>query len=1565
MPLSFGNFVFGSFGPDSLIGGARGERIFGQFGDDTIRGGAGDDRIFGGFGDDSAEGGPGDDTFYGGLGTDTAIFAGSYADYDIVTQGRFFQRVTVSSEAEGTDRLYQTEALHFTADDATIWLDGRNNAPILTAAETVSVAENTTAVDAGITVADYEGDAVTLSLEGADAGLFTLAQDGTLAFSTAPDYEAPADADIDNAYELTVVATDAGGAETRRAVEVTVTDVEEITTAEARINEFHYDNAGADTGEFVEVRLAADVSPADFSLVLYIGNGSGQYATYDLPDAPATVRDGFAYYVVETPGLQNGSPDGLALVWQDDTVVEFLSYEGSLTAADGPAAGMTSTDIGVSEPSDTPVGQSLQRTAEGDWTGPEAETRGDDNDFVPPARIVITEIMQNPSAVSDTDGEYFEVYNAGDTAIDLDGWTISDDGSDSHVISVPDGLIVAPGDYLVLARNGDSDANGGIEADYVYSGINLANGADEVILTDTLGREIDRVAYDGGPAFPDPNGASMELTNPALDNSDGTNWETADTAFGAGDLGSPGKANDDDSGEPVEFVARLNELHYDNDGADTGEFVEVRVASGADVSATQVVLYNGSNGASYETVALPGTPSGSDADWDYYTLEIAGIQNGAPDGVALVNGGEVIEFLSYGGTFTATNGPAAGMTSTDIGAAESGDTLAGLSLQRGMGDTWFGPVAETPGAANDDGTAPDAPVINELRISSEGASDDTSNFVELYGTPGQSFDGLTLLAVSGEFAPGQVDYAVSLDGAVADENGFLLVGEASNPELGAGDVGVDGLDFFGSPQTFLLVENFTGTAGEDLDTDDDGAFDGDIGTVLTGVSLTDGDDNPDVNYSTDVFGPDGSFTPAGLARATDGDGAFALLPFGDTSGDTPGATNETGDPVEPGETTLISAVQGSGGASPLAGQTVTVEAVVTAVRGNNFFLQEEDADADGDASTSEGVYVFLDANPMNLDLPSLGDTVSVSGTVTEYFDLTEIADVTDITVVAGDTPLPTPADIGLSGDTMPDYEAVEGMRIALSSATDDPLTVIENFNFDRFGQITVSAGTQTQPTQLYDPETEQGAIQQLMQANLNNRLLIDDGFSGQNPDAFAFAPAGVGDNGNGYIDSGDTFTEAGPTLRLGAEIDGPVTGVVTYGFGEYALLPDGILPIDEETNSGARPDAPADVGGDVQVAGFNVLNYFTTLDTGGNMTGPDGALEPRGATSAADLERQTAKLVDAALTTGAEVFALQEIENNGFGPDSAIATFVAALNAEAAARGTGQVFDYVDPTGGAEDAFLGTDAITTGLIYDTTELNLLASDYLVFDEPSAAATYDLADQIASQTGNDIEIGNFQRNRPTVAATFIETDGIQAFTVSSVHFKSKGDSGLADVEADAVEYLAANPGDTGVQSLLDALRADPNFDAGDGQGFWNGVRTDAAQELTEWFEAGSPDAYAGTGADDVLIIGDFNAYAMEDPTQTLASDEGYVDLIDRFIGQDEAYSYVFDGQRGTLDQAMASTSLDDNVSGLAEWHINADEPDLLSYNSRFTDAAFYSDGPFASSDHDPVIVGLDLDDLITT
>jgi uncharacterized protein len=221
---------------------------------------------------------------------------------------------------------------------------------------------------------------------------------------------------------------------------------------------------------------------------------------------------------------------------------------------------------------------------------------------------------------------------------------------------------------------------------------------------------------------------------------------------------------------------------------------------------------------------------------------------------------------------------------------------------------------------------------------------------------------------------------------------------------------------------------------------------------------------------------------------------------------------------------------------------------------------------------------------------------------------------------------------------------------------------------------------------------------------------------------------------------------------------------------------------------------------------------------------------------------------------------------------------------------------------------IGTDAIRVGFIYQPAVVQPVGP-YAVLDSSDDPRYIDTL------------------NRPALIQTF-DTAAGERLTVTINHFKSKGS------DCNAV--------------------GDP--DVGDGQGNCNITRTRAAQALADYL-ATDP---TGSGDPDRLIIGDLNSYDEEDPIRALEA-AGYEDQIERFGGE-LAYGYVFDGQVGYLDHALASPSLVSQVTGAAEWHINADEPDLLDYDTTFKSPAqdeLYAPDPFRSADHDPVLVGLDL------
>jgi predicted extracellular nuclease len=295
----------------------------------------------------------------------------------------------------------------------------------------------------------------------------------------------------------------------------------------------------------------------------------------------------------------------------------------------------------------------------------------------------------------------------------------------------------------------------------------------------------------------------------------------------------------------------------------------------------------------------------------------------------------------------------------------------------------------------------------------------------------------------------------------------------------------------------------------------------------------------------------------------------------------------------------------------------------------------------------------------------------------------------------------------------------------------------------------------------------------------------------------------------------------------------------------------------------------------------------------------------RGANTPFELQRQLAKEVSALTAINADIVGLMEIENDA-PPHSAIEDLVAALN-NAMGAGT---YSFIN-TG-----VIGTDAIKVALIYKPAAVTPSG----VFKIITSAVDPRFIDTL---------------NRPSLAQTFEHNLSGQKLTVVVNHLKSKGS------DCNSV--------------------ADP--DTGDGQGNCNKTRTAAAGALAAWL-ATDPTA---SGDPDFLIIGDLNSYTFEDPITTLTT-AGYTNLVRQFGGL-AAYSYVFNGESGYLDHALATSSLASQVTGVTDWHINPDEPVVLDYNVEFKTAnqinTFYDAGPYKSSDHDPVIIGLRFGSLAST
>ena len=544
------------------------------------------------------------------------------------------------------------------------------------------------------------------------------------------------------------------------------------------VNEFHYDNVGTDENEFIEVMGAAGIDLEGYSLALYSGGQTGNYGNIPLQAVLEDQSgSGFGTLAFDAVGLQNGSPDGFGLVSPDGECLEFISYLGDMTASGGGACGgVFGEDIGVFE-QNVSADFSLQRTGSGRegedfvWVGPRLSSRGEINegqiigepgDSEEPSDVgslfgyavsigqVVTPDYDRPSTWDDSDndcisdrheiliaqhdsgdGQFELVMSSGGCSVISGRWYDPYDGvyyysassvEIDHVVALYESWISGLGnlsasEQRVFANTGSTRAGTKPETSHQFLAVGNASNSSKgsadpaqwmpnqssyhctylkkwvlvkvqnELLFDQA--EFDYIASRQGecddtplPDLPE----NEEQDNPQTDLPDG----------------------------PIGGSIWINEFHYDNDGVDEGEFVELAGTAGVDVTGWSLVLFNGFNDTAYNTVALTGTLTNSDSNFGFLIIDFPtnGIQNGAPDGMALIDStGECIELLSYEGRLSPVSGPCSEFLAIDIGVAEitttsGGSTAIGSSLQRvGTGSVgpdfeWSGPSSNTKGLIN-------------------------------------------------------------------------------------------------------------------------------------------------------------------------------------------------------------------------------------------------------------------------------------------------------------------------------------------------------------------------------------------------------------------------------------------------------------------------------------------------------------------------------------------------------------------------------------------------------------------------------------------------------------------------------------------------------------------------------------------------------------------------------------------------------------------------------------------------------------------------------------------------
>jgi predicted extracellular nuclease len=629
----------------------------------------------------------------------------------------------------------------------------------------------------------------------------------------------------------------------------------------------------------------------------------------------------------------------------------------------------------------------------------------------------------------------------------------------------------------------------------------------------------------------------------------------------------------------AETAVFINEIHYDNVSTDAGEAVEIAGPAGTDLTGWNLVLYNGSNGTVYNTTSLPSSipDLGDGFGVVFITYPTNGLQNGSPDGLALVdNGGIVVQFLSYEGTFTAVGGPADGLTSTDIGVSEGGGTAVGDSLQiTGAGTTyedfvWAPAVPNTFGAINTgqsfgSGEPPTPPPVTltsiyDIQYTTDPSGDspyegqtvttqgvvtaffyDEGNRYTFIQEGTGPWSGLVLYSPNGFVNVGDL---VEVEGTVSEYWGLTEIANGDVTVLGSSPVPAPELLASGDvsqeqwESVLVRVENVTVTNddlgyGEWLVDDTSGGVRiddlGSYGYAPNNSDLLDYVQGP-LNYSHSDF----KIEP----RDDDDIGIAPQL-------------------------VTICEIQGSGFASPYAWQTVRTQGVVFAdfdqADNKGFFIQDEDCD--GDPATSDGLFVYKGNNKTNV--VSAGDLVEVRGTVKEYYNLTEIsASLSNITVLSYGNPLPIPVVLlDLPNESIPEgsafWEPLEGMYVLVENGFVVAPT-------SRYGEFALVTDLDADEGSGYYPQTKQIIVRDLGGGDVDynpERILVD----------------------NASLDT--------PIVVMPGDRVRSLTGAVDYNYSNYKLQ-----PIEYEVKTHKLPKLPASTrsgpNGNLVITTFNVENLF-------------------------------------------------------------------------------------------------------------------------------------------------------------------------------------------------------------------------------------------------------------------------------------------------------------------------------------------------------------------------------------
>ncbi len=1263
------------------------------------------------------------------------------------------------------------------------------------------------------------------------------------------------------------------------------------------INELHYDNASTDTGEAVEVAGPAGTDLTGWSIALYNGSAT-QLKVYDTITLSGVIPDqesGYGTLAFPRAGIQNGSPDGLALVDASDAVVQFLSYEGSFTAASGPANGMTSTDIGVSESGSDPVGYSLQLTGTGTsygdftWAAPMASTFGAVNTGQTfgggsPTVLPFINELHYDNTGTDT-GEAIEV--AGPAGTDLTGWSIVLYNGNG---GAPYGSTVSLSGTLADA----GDGYGFVVVNYPSNGIQ--NGSpDGIALVDASDAVVQFLSYEG--SFTAVGGPADGMTSTDI-------GATEDGSTAVGDslqLQGTGTTYDDFTwGGPIP-----NTFGAVNTGQTFGEITDFPVEVSCEDIATEI------------GTATSAGVSASDADGTVTQMSLS--VDPEATGITLTSfspadttGGEATAEISVGADVPA------GHYSATVTAENNDDPV-----QTGTCDLT---IVVHPLVTNS---------IYELQYTTE--ADGSSTFVgqtvvtegvvtAVFGNNAFIQDGtgpwtgIYLYGSSGTLSIGDV---VHVEGDVSEYYGLTeigvsdvwVVGSATVPApalLTTGEIGQEQWE-----SVFVAAQNVT-VANEDLGYGEWSVDDGSGSIVIDDIGSYSYDPTNGDNIAF-IQGPlNYTYSAFKIAPRFNNDIVVSVMPIGEVQGSVGDTDN------------------GATFTSPYEGQPVVVRAVITEqilARTSSgydswgYFLQNTLATADSDPNSSDGVYLYTGKYDDiyyngSYYVPQVGDELILRGTVSEYYDLTELSGLSILAVVRHGVDLDTevPAVVANPPNNLDDahryWERLEGMRVEVpaGSTTLSPRNV---FASTLDGEVWLAA-----------PGSE------------------ISGLSGYEARAFRDGRNVADFEGNGFrivlgslgikATAGDNTALIAP-VRTFDTITEPVVGAVYYSYSKYQIQVVDQLSFSENLDpSHNYPPQAQDLASEYSVTTFNMENLydyrddpFSGCDFLGN-SGCDDVYPPFDyvPASASDYETRVGEIAAQIVNNlhSPDIVLAQEIENqdicsiedwtmvcgdvnNVDGRPDALEDLAIAIHDLG-----GPSYDSAFDRDGGDDR-----GITAAFLFRSDRVELLpaeADNPVLGDNP----TVDYPDGLAY----NYEVSNpkaLNADLPAWVDTSTGTDGDLVFT-----------------RAPQVGYFRIWQNGIGSSAFTDLYAISNHFSSGPDRRV--GQRTEQAAynaAIVAALEAYDPNVR-------VVVGGDLNVYPDSGQLVPLY-DQGLENLYYTLLGElpFSAYSYVYEGQAQTLDQLFVTPSILSDLDEMRAAHINSDFP-----------ADYVGDGARGTSDHDPQV-----------